>query len=220
MDKEQFHLENYINTNALANSYEALEVKALKEKLNFYENENLLFKEEIIILKQELNKANSEKAKISCQKIMLFNELNELLASLNKIDLNLLNDFYLKNMDFDLQNSKNLVYSAMGIKFNISSAMSTLGFDSIIEAFTKIDKFGNNSISSKKFQKPEIFTDESIDLIKNKIGKYEEELNNYAYKPITELLKNENYRTNTFPSNNLNQNLNFKRNFFNFDYDS
>lgn len=189
----------------LVDNSEELNIKELKEKITAFEDENLNLKKENLILIQELNNAYSEISKISYEKLILYTEINELLNSLKKIDLNLLNNFYLQNIDFDVKCSNKLVYSAMGIKYNILSASASLGFNSVIDILATSNKTKNGNankeacrinqtLPSENKNNKEIINEKSLSIIKEKISKYEEELNNYVFKPIGDFLKIEKYR--------------------------
>jgi hypothetical protein len=85
-------------------------------------NENLDLNKKLTFLQTKEKEDTSLINKLIYDKFILFSELNELVTSLKKVDINLLNDFYLKNSD----NKKKDSVSSMGIKYNILSAQSQL----------------------------------------------------------------------------------------------
>jgi len=94
------------------------EIKMLKEENLDLQKENEKLSLQILENTLEINKVKSDK-------FILFNELNELIMSLKKINIDELNEFYKKHRD-----SRTLTKSDMplskGIKYNILSAQSQI----------------------------------------------------------------------------------------------
>lgn len=99
------------------------------ENVLLNDNEKIMsdLKKENLDLRKELEKIKTENLdkqssinRLTHEKFLLFMELDELVNSLRKVDLNLLNDFYLKN------NNRTYIPAAMGMKFNIMSAFTQL----------------------------------------------------------------------------------------------
>ena len=85
-------------------------------------NENLELNKKITYLKTKQKEDSLMINKLIYDKYILFSELNELVTSLKNVDVNLLNDFFLKNSESNKRDS----VSSMGIKYNILSAHSQL----------------------------------------------------------------------------------------------
>jgi hypothetical protein len=96
----------------------------LDKLLNDLKNENLELTKKNEILNSELLIKNLELTKLSTDKCILFNELTELINSLKRIDMNLLNKFYRDNSN--PVRHGNEIASALGIKYNIMSTQSQL----------------------------------------------------------------------------------------------
>jgi hypothetical protein len=104
----------------------------------------------------QLNKTKSDK-------FILFNELNEMLMSLKKVDLEKLNSFYKINSDKIL--NKNEMPIAKGIKYNILSAQSQLCKMMVTDSITKKLNINDNEESSrgdKLFDKNQIEISQKI----------------------------------------------------------
>jgi hypothetical protein len=114
------------------------EQKIEKEKIfSHIKNENLELRKELELIKDDNIKKSLNLNKIINDKFILFIELSELVMSLRRIDLNLLNNFYLNSIENYTQKIKmnnNLkhfgcpqnVISSLGIKYNILSAQSQM----------------------------------------------------------------------------------------------
>ncbi len=97
-------------------------------------NENTELRKELEMAKAQNTSKDIEINKLTTDRFILFTELNELVASLKRVDLNLLNDFYIKNAPISINKkrdprsslSSNDILSSMGIKYNILSAQSEL----------------------------------------------------------------------------------------------
>lgn len=178
------------------------EDKKLEEKIMILEAENFSMKKNTVILLQELNKCKSDLAKISFEKFSLYTELNELLESLNKVDINELNKFYLNNMDYN--NTINSIYTAMGIKYNILSATNALGMFAVNHSFPLKDeadffsKIKNFSDTLEKTEKNDylgkLFSEKYLENLREKYNKFDEELNNYVYQ-VPEKIQKKAYST-------------------------
>lgn len=94
--------------------------KIIEEKLK---TENIELIKENEQLKSQIMCKNLKISKIETDKLILINELQELLNSLNRVDLKTLQKFYLENCEH-----KKLVDipSSLGIKYNILSTYSSL----------------------------------------------------------------------------------------------
>lgn len=103
--------------------------------------ENEISYEELEKLKLEIFEKTIENNKLRTDKFIIMSELNEILTSLVRIDLDKLNDFYLNNISKN-NLSKYLMPSAKGIKYNILSCQNQM---------TKIIKsdYGNNSTKNE-----------------------------------------------------------------------
>lgn len=158
--------------------------------MKFLEEENLLLRRNNDILLQELNKCKLEISKISYEKFSLFSELNEILDSFSKIDLEELNKFYLESLN---QNSNiSSIYSAMGIKYNILSASNTLGLHAVNHSFSyynlgnsdSLKKKGNFDSKEKNNSLGQMFSEKYLLNIREKFHKFDDELNHYvSYDP-------------------------------------
>lgn len=85
-------------------------------------NENLELVRINELIRVELKEKNLTISKIQTEKILILNELNELLNSLQKVDLKALDKFYSLNK---LKKIKTFdIPSSLGIKYNIMSAQS------------------------------------------------------------------------------------------------
>jgi len=81
--------------------------------------------EKLQILNNEIIEKTIENNKLRTDKFILMSELNEILTSLTRIDLDKLNEFYLKNISKN-NLAKYLMPTAKGIKFNIISCQNNL----------------------------------------------------------------------------------------------
>jgi hypothetical protein len=88
-------------------------------------NENIELIKQNELLRNGLLHKDITINRISTDKFIILNELNELVSSLSRIDLKLLNEFYQNNVD--LKANKIPLPTVMGIRYNIMSALSTLG---------------------------------------------------------------------------------------------
>lgn len=141
-------------------------------------NENLELNKKITYLKTKQKEDSLMINKLIYDKYILFSELNELITSLKNVDVNLLNDFFLKNSEANKRDS----VSSMGIKYNILSAHSQL---------LLLDQKSN-----EKSQISVIENNKNIELLKQTsdckyvniekhvaiIKQYEEELNSKAFE--------------------------------------
>lgn len=147
----------------------------LNQKFLYIENENLKLKKENLQLIQEFQEIKLELSKFSYEKFILFSELNELINTLSKVDLNLLNQFYINNINIESTNNKRDIYSSMGIKYNVLSSMNMMGISSL--NYSQI-----SSDFKKNHENQYLFSEKYIEITKNKIEKFEEELNDYVFK--------------------------------------
>ena len=174
-------------------------ISNIDEKFIIIEKENLKLKKENFILIQELEIKKLEISKISFDKFSLLTELNELLSTLQRVDLNLLNNFYFNNMKYDTNNYKNDIHSDMGIKFNVLSAINRLGIMSL-NSISFIDQNKENynpeyEFLSKKINEDfeysqNIFTKNYMEIVRNKIKQFENELNNFIARNPENLIRN------------------------------
>lgn len=109
---------------------------------NILKNENIELNKEIERLKYELLDKTLEFNKIKSDKFILFNELNELVLTLKRVDLDKLNTFYKKNNTNPSLNKLEMS-SSKGIKYNILSAQS------------HICKILRSDLNNRKMQKTE-----------------------------------------------------------------
>jgi hypothetical protein len=87
--------------------------------------ENIELTKEIERMKLTLLERTLEISKLRSDKFQLYNELNELVLSLKRVDLDKLNAFYKKNITSPLI-SRNEMPTAKGVKYNIMSAHSQI----------------------------------------------------------------------------------------------
>jgi hypothetical protein len=83
-------------------------------------NENLKLTKKLEVANMELINKNLTISRLQSEKIIVLGELNELLVSLKRVDLNSLNRFYLENC----KNDRIELPNALGLKYNILSAQS------------------------------------------------------------------------------------------------
>lgn len=84
-------------------------------------NRNIELMRENTKLAAELRVKNLKIKRVMTDKLIIMNELNELLISLRKVDIDLLNKFYSRNAKLDKD-----MRCYLGVKYNILSAQSTL----------------------------------------------------------------------------------------------
>ena len=96
------------------------------QQLNEARKENVEYKKELEKFKIQLLEQRLELNKIKTDKFILFNELNEVIQSIRRVDLDKLNNFVKTN-----SNAKNFnkidMPSAKGLKYNVLSAQCQLG---------------------------------------------------------------------------------------------
>jgi len=96
------------------------------QQLSEARKENVEYKKELEKLKIKLLEQTLELNKVKTDKFILFNELNEVIQSIRRVDLDKLNSFVKTN-----SNAKNLnridMPSAKGLKYNVLSAQCQLG---------------------------------------------------------------------------------------------
>lgn len=141
-------------------------------------NENLELNKKITNLKTKQKEDSLMINKLIYDKYILFSELNELITSLKNVDVNLLNDFFLKNSEANKRDS----VSSMGIKYNILSAHSQLLLlDQKSEEKTQISVIENNKNIELLKQTSDckyVNMEKHVAIIKQ----YEEELNSKAFE--------------------------------------
>jgi hypothetical protein len=168
--------------------------------LTLLKNENLELRKQLENSKSENLVKNSQITKLANDKFLLFTELNELVMSLRKVDLNLLNKFYLSNIPSQNLNKKlrneikpgevnSNVITSMGLKYNILSAQSQLAL--LANKNGEIDNT-RNLINNISFTNSYINIDNCLTLIKS----YEDELN----RLISDHVYNGNQRYNSMQS--------------------
>lgn len=202
------------------------EIKELEEgKTDKFERKIKLLVEQNFSLRkindnliQELNKTRLELSKVSHEKFSLFSELNEIIESLLKIDLDELNKFYLDSLNINL--SRSSIYSAMGIKYNILSASNALGLHAINHSFRlnlgKNENFENKINSASDYEKDEylgqLFSEKYLQNIRERFHEYDNELNNYVYQVPernnrniinSQINKSFNKKNNTYNQNRI-----------------
>lgn len=184
-EKENLNKINHINLwnendenqkNNSVPSEKNIDLLFFEQKFLFLENENLKLKKENLQFIQEFQERKLELSKYSYEKFILFSELNELINTLTKVDLNLLNQFYLNNINIESTNYKKDIYSSMGIKYNILSSMNMMGISSL--NYPQI----SSDFNKKNHENHNLFSEKYIEITKNKIEKFEEELNDYVFK--------------------------------------
>ncbi len=194
--------------------------KSFDIKIKYLEEENLQVKKSNEILLLELQNTKLELSKNSYEKLSLFSELNELLDSLSRIDLDELNEFYLSKIT-NVHNRKNSIYSAMGIKYNLLSVVNSLGLHAMNHSFPynqtindNDDRNNLNKTQNENLDKTEylgqFFCEKYLENIKENFHKYDDELNNYVYYHPDKINKSNIKNSNTVIKNikNISQNLN------------
>jgi len=157
------------------------EIEEKEKSFKLLLEENILLKKENEILLEKINSKNYEISKISYEKYSLFCELQELTTSLEVIDLKKLNNFYLSNME-NLKDFKKNISSFMGIKFNIMSANSKIAFDSMVCLSSP-----RISSQNKKKDSNDYLSSQYIEVLNEKVKKYEIELDKFIDSNIREL---------------------------------
>lgn len=178
-----------------------------EKRIMFLEEENFSLRKTNETLIQELNKCKLNLSKVSYEKFSLFSELNEVLESLSRVNLDELNKFYLESLSYNL--NKNSIYSAMGIKYNILSASNTLGLFAFNHSLSlhlgnndNLKKKANLGYEEKKNYLGQLFSEKYLQNIREKFHKYDDELNNFVYNLPERIDKKDN--------NALNKNSNRK----------
>jgi hypothetical protein len=106
-------------------------------KVNYYEriinelnNKNIELTSQLEILKTQMTFKSLKINKLNTDKTIILNELNELLNALNRVDTTLLNKFYQANTksSYDKKFNRTDIPSVLGIKYNILSAQTQIGF--------------------------------------------------------------------------------------------
>jgi len=95
-------------------------------QLTHLTNENIELKKQMEKMKIQLLEQTLELNKLKSDKFILFNELNEIIQSLRRVDLDLLNN-YVKNNSKVKTFNKFEMPSAKGLKYNVLSAQCQLG---------------------------------------------------------------------------------------------
>jgi hypothetical protein len=88
--------------------------------------ENIELTKEVERLKVALLEKSLDNSKLRSDKFQLYNELNELVLSLKRVDLDKLNTFYKKNLIGPTTVTKSDMPIAKGVKYNIMSAHSQI----------------------------------------------------------------------------------------------
>jgi hypothetical protein len=170
--QEEFDLSNselassFIYENCEESQGEKITPKFFEElkKENFQLRKDLEnYRIQILDSTIQLNKTKSDK-------FILFNELNEMLMSLKKVDLEKLNSFYKINSDKIL--NKNEMPIAKGIKYNILSAQSQLCKMMVTDSVTKKLNFNDNDESSRE---DKLFDKNQIEISQKILNKNEED---------------------------------------------
>jgi hypothetical protein len=163
-----------------------------EEKIKNKHNEETVGNTEIKNDLEELRIAylekNIELNKVKSDKYILFNELNELVMALKRVDMEKLNSFYKKNTENSL--SKFEMPIAKGIKFNILSAQSMicklLKSDLISKKLNQEVLEGKSPEENKAVYPKESNMEGLIDLLK----KTEEEFENLLDRKLSKKFKN------------------------------
>jgi hypothetical protein len=166
--------------------------KDIEEKFKNKKSEDLLaiseLKKDFEELRISYLEKNLELNKVISEKFILFNELNELVMSLKRVDMEKLNSFYKKNTENSLLKFEMPI--AKGIKFNILSAQSMIC--KLLKS-DLISKKLNQDITEEKNQDenkviyPRVSKmDDIIDLLK----KTEEEFENLIDRKLSKKFKN------------------------------
>ncbi len=170
-------------------------------------------------LNNDIIEKTIENNKLRTDKYIIISELNEILTSLTRIDLNKLNEFYLKNISKN-NISKDLMPTAKGIKYNILSCQNNLAkitksdlmknceLEKIFQRNLK-EKFNNNHFNAKNQFSP----------IKSNSAYFKRYYNDENYNQLYsnyDCFKNNNY-DDSFNMNieNENRNKNSKKNIIN-----
>jgi len=191
-----------------------------EKRLKLLEEENLSLRKNMEILLQELNKSKLELSKVSYEKFSLFSELNEILESLSKVDLDEMNKFYFNYLNHNL--TKSSIFSAMGIKYNILSASNTLGIHALTDSYSfnlgnndNLKKKANIDSAEKNDYSGKLFSEKYLQNVREKYHKYDNELNNYVYYMPERLNRKGNNSFNNHINNkNVHSNSNKIRTVF------
>lgn len=135
------------------------------EEFENLKNENFQLRKDLENFRIQILDSTIQLNKTKSDKFILFNELNEMIMSLKKIDLEKLNSFYKVNSDKIL--NKNEMPIAKGIKYNILSAQSHLCKMMVSDSITKklnIDEESQNEEEKleKAFDKKQIEISQKI----------------------------------------------------------
>jgi hypothetical protein len=113
-------------------------------ELSAVKNENIELKKEIERLKIQLLDQTLDMNRVKTDKFILFNELNELISSLRRVDIDKLNNFVKTNVNNKPLNYRFDMPISKGVKYNILSAQCQIGkilkSDSITRKLNKIDE--------------------------------------------------------------------------------
>lgn len=211
------------NNNICNNNFTCINNTNNNLNLSFY-NYNFQINNEKNIADEKLQKLNNEiiektieNNKLRTDKFIIMSELNEILTSLTRIDLDKLNDFYLNNISKN-NLSKYLMPTAKGIKFNILSCQNNLA--KIIKS-DFIKKTELEDLYPKNFV--ENFNNNDMHFNKNYLSSNYGVNNNQYYSsnfnpnnfisPVQNPRKLSNNEENLFSGNNNNFNNNYNNSF-------
>lgn len=173
IDEKDNMLSGYENLNKNGNIENTILLEVKKENLDL-KKENEKIKIELLEKSMDFNKVITEK-------FILFNELNELVNSIKKTDLNKLNSFYKKNINTTTLSKFDMPISR-GIKYNVLSAQSQIAkilrSDLISKKLARI----NDNIESNY----DIFEKNQIDNYSNMLKKIDEDFDNLIEKKLTQ----------------------------------
>lgn len=164
------------------------------EELREIRNENVELRKELEKLRIDILDKSIEMNKVKTDKFILFNELNELVQSLRRTDLEKLNTYYKKNIISSV--SKFEMPTAKGIKYNILSAQSQLSkilhTDSINKKLNKQEIPINFDLNEKPFEK-ETIEKQQMDYFSNILKSTEEEFDNLLDRKLAKRSKSYYY---------------------------
>lgn len=174
------NLNTYANTNENYNTNKEIE-KEISLRMLF--EENLTLKKENEILQEKIISKTYELTKINHEKYSLFFELKELLTSLELIDLKKLNNFYLSNIENEIENLNDFrknISSFMGIKFNIMSAYAKISYQSISSLMSPSqNNLTINRNNDYKENPNDYINSKYIEVLMENVKNYENELDEF-----------------------------------------
>jgi hypothetical protein len=124
-NKKFYCTNNICNNNFTCNPNRNNNLNLSFYNYNFQINNEKNIDDKIQKLNNEIIEKTIDNNKLRTDKFIIMSELNEILSSLTRIDLDKLNDFYLNNISMN-NLSRYLMPTAKGIKFNILSCQNNL----------------------------------------------------------------------------------------------